>query len=101
MRSGNVPGLRIIFLPTKGKTVRNNVSLSLLRSLLATQIRATCENEAYLCAPFLQDQPGREGGGKKKKQLLGFILSPVRLVSTTPASLALANQETLEPEFAV
>lgn len=42
-----------------------------------------------------------KGGGKKKKQLLGFILSPVRLVSTTPASLAQANQETLEPEFAV
>lgn len=39
-----------------------NILLSLLHSLLSTKIRVTSENKAYLFAPFLHYQPGKEGG---------------------------------------
>lgn len=49
--------------------------MSLFHSLLSTKIRKISENKAYLFAPFLHYQPVKEGESKKK-QLLGFILSP-------------------------
>lgn len=58
----------------------------------------TSEKEAYLFAPFLQSQPRKGGGSKKKKQLLGFILSPCA-VSTISAFPRLVNQETQRLEL--
>lgn len=58
----------------------------------------TSEEEAYLFAPFLQYQPRRGEGGKKKKQLL---VSSYRLLFLPSVLFGeLVNQETERLEIA-
>lgn len=54
----------------------------------------TSENKAYLFAPFLHYQPGKEGGKVRKRN--SYWVSSyhlVRFISTISAFQELANQE--------